>query len=154
DSADLFGKRAGPGLLAADGSGRRLLDKAFERAGDRNGSGSLILRPEPADVPPGLLRAALRVQGDHAGENLVSGEVARPAVGVEDSAIELIVELAQDADQPRVVKSMVLRRKLLVPAKLFEDVVHIGEGQRGMKLLLALAVGVEALGDVADGLLL
>src|ERR1039458_7032451 len=49
---------------------------------------------------------------------------------------------------------MVLDCELLIGTELFEDVVHFGESECRMKLLLALAMGIEALGYFANGLLL
>jgi hypothetical protein len=66
--------------------------------------------------------------------------------------IELVVDLAQHGDEALVVDLLFLGGERLAAAELFEHVVHAGEREAGMLLLLPLAVRVETLAEVADAL--
>ena len=52
-----------------------------------------------------------------------------------------------------VVDLLVLGGEGFAAAELFQDVVEAGEGEAGMRFLLALAVRVQPLAEVADALL-
>ena len=60
------------------------------------------------------------------------------------------MQLAQHRHQALLVERAFLGRQRVAGAQLFEHVVHAGEGQLGVLGLLALAVGVELLGEIAD----
>ena len=97
-----------------------------------------------------LLVGALAVQRDEALEDLLVGEVVRPAVGVEDGGVEVVVDLLQDRDEPLLVDDPLLRRQRLARPELLEDVVHPGDREVGVERLLALAVRVEGFAEGAD----
>jgi len=63
------------------------------------------------------------------------------------------VQLLEHGDQSPIVNDLVLGRERLARAQLFEDVVHAGDGEIGVRGLLLLAVGVQLLGEVADACL-
>jgi len=143
-----FGNGEVEGLLGADGGflGRWVLEVGAEVADD-----SLL-----------LFFVTLMIEGDEVGEDLVVGEGRRPAVGFEDGGVEVVVELFEDGNQTFVVNFLFLRGErrgrrprerapwALEGAEFFEDVVHVGECEVGVEGLLALAVGVERFGEVAD----
>ena len=83
-------------------------------------------------------------------EDRVVGEAGRPAVGAGGLGVDLVVELAEDADEAVVVDLAVPALDGLAGPELFQHVVHLGEGQAGMRRLLPLAVGVEPLAEVAQ----
>jgi len=85
DDAELVGDGGGPGLLAAGGG--RFLDEAFERSGCGDVVGGLVFGTQPPDEPRGLLGSAFGVESDDTFEDLLGGEVVRPAVGGEDGMI-------------------------------------------------------------------
>ena len=76
-----------------------------------------------------------------------------PAVGFEDGGVEVVVKLFEDGDEALVVDLLVLGGEGFAAAELFQDVVDAGEGEAGMRFLLALAVRVQPLAEVADALL-
>ena len=78
----------------------------------------------------------------------------RPAVGVEDGRVEIVVELSEHGHQALLVDDLVLGRERLARAKLFEHVVRAGDGEIRMPGLLALPMGVELFGEGADAALL
>ncbi len=78
----------------------------------------------------------------------------RPAIGFEDGAVEFVVDFTQDGDEAGLVDVLVLLGEGGAGAKFFKHVVHVSEREPGVELLLTLAVGVEAFGQVADGLFL
>ena len=60
------------------------------------------------------------------------------------------MNLAENSNQAHLVGSVIFDGQFLVAPELFEDVVHFCESERRMKLLLALAVRINALGYLAD----
>jgi hypothetical protein len=69
-------------------------------------------------VAVALLLRPLGVEGDELFEDLLVREVARPAVGVEDGGVEVVVDLLQDRDEAVVVDDPVLVRERL-PHNMF-----------------------------------
>ena len=130
----------------------------------QNGSeGLLEVGAEVADEAAafwGFFLGPLVVEGDEFFEELVVGEVMGEAVGVEDGGVEVGAELFEDGDEAAVVDLLVLGGEGgggegagVDGAELLQDVVHVGEREVGIFLLLAFAVGVEFFGDLADTLL-
>ena len=135
------------------------------------GCGCLVVRAEVADEAALFFGGSLVIEGDEVGEELLfecfgggstmgedvggwgGGCDASPAVGFEDSGVEVVVNLLEDGDQSFVVGLPVLRVQGFTGAEFFEDVVYAGEGEVGMLFLLTLAVRVEAFAKVADALL-
>ena len=81
------------------------------------------------------------------------GDEVGPAVGFEDGSVEVVVNLLEEGDEALVVDGFGLGVERGAGAEEVEDVVEAGEGERGVQGLLALAMGVEALAEVADFLL-
>jgi hypothetical protein len=134
--------------------GWTLFDESFERASDRNRVGGLIAAANPADQARGLFRSTLGIKSDYSSEDFLVGEAGRPAVRFENSTIKVFVDLSENAEEADVVQIAVLRGELLISAKFFEDVVHVGQCERGVNLLLSFAVGVEALSFLTNRILL
>jgi hypothetical protein len=63
------------------------------------------------------------------------------------------VDLAEDGDEALIVDLLFLGVEGFSRAELFQHVVDAGEGEAGMKFLLALAVRVKTLAEIADALL-
>jgi hypothetical protein len=61
--------------------------------------------------------------------------------------------LLEDGDEALVVDGFFFGVERFFAAEFFQDVVHAREREAGMQLLLALAVRVQALAEVADALL-
>ena len=78
----------------------------------------------------------------------------REGVGFGDGGVEVVVELAEDGDEAVFVGELFFGVERGAGAEFFEDVVEVGEGQLRVLGLLAFAVSVEALGEVADARLL
>ena len=151
DGGDLLGEQARPvGLRGRGGGG--LAEGELGRGGGGGGAavGVLELGAQPADEALRLLGGALAVERDEAVEDRVVGEAGRPAVGAGGLGVDRVVELAEDADEAVVVDLAVAALDGLVGPELLQHVVHLGEGQAGMRRLLALAVGVEPLAEVAQ----
>ena len=114
---------------------------------DRRAPGT---RAQPADEALRLLGGALGVEGDEPFQDLLVGERDRPAVRVAHGGVQLAVELPQHADQPLLVDRLVFGGQRLAGPQLLQHVVHVGQGQLGVLGLLAIAVRVQLLGQVAD----
>ena len=127
--------------------GGGLAEVELGRGGGGGGAAGRVLElgAQPADEALRLLGGALAVEGDEAVQDVVVGEVRRPAVGAGGLGVDLVVELAEDADEAVVVDLAVPALDGLAGPELLQHVVHLGEGQAGMRRLLALAVGVEPL---------
>ena len=104
-------------------------------------------RAKPADHAGCFFGLALSIEGDDVYKNLFGAEVRRPSVSSEDGFIQLVMDLAKDSNQAHLVNTAIFGGQFLVGAELFEDVVHFCECERGVKLLLALAVRIKPLGD-------
>jgi hypothetical protein len=128
DGSDLIGEGRGAGLLAARDFGFGGGCEADELGGDGDGVGGLVFGAEPADEALGFLGAAVGVEGDDAFEDLLVGEGVGPGVGVEDGAVEPVVDLAEDADEAGLVDGGHARRTHLRRV-VFEDVFDIGQGE-------------------------
>ena len=63
------------------------------------------------------------------------------------------MDLLEQRDEALVVDLLVLGGEGFASAEFFEHVVDAGEGEAGMQLLLALAVRVQTLAEIADALL-
>ena len=121
-------------------------------------TGGLVVGAEPADVAALLLGAAFVVEGDEAREEFgfaLGRERMQvgPAVGFEHGGVQLVVDLPQQRDEALVVEGFLLGVQRVAGAELFEDIVKAGEREVGILLLLAFAVGVQTLPEVADALL-
>ena len=140
----------------------------------------LEFRAEPADLAVGFFAGALGVEGDQAFEQAFAesrvrhpgagrgpgcdvldsglrrndGNQVGPAVGFEDGGVEFVVQGLQDADQALFVDNFVFGGQWFAGADFGQDVVHAGQGERGVLGLLTFAVGVELFGEVADAGLL
>jgi hypothetical protein len=121
----------------------------------------LVFRPQPAHLAARFFRRTFGVQRDQAHEQGFAGGVfllrvgerggeVAPAVGVEHGGVEFVVQGLQHADQALLVDGFFLGAERFAAAQFFEHVVHAGQRQRGVGFLLALAVGVELFGEVAD----
>ena len=75
---------------------------------DGDGVRGLVLGAEPADQAGGFFGAAFSVEGYNAFEDLFRFEIAGPAVGVEDGAVEFVVKFAEDADEAGIVNGAVV----------------------------------------------
>ena len=130
DGLDLIGDRLRPGgllRLGLGGDGGRLgLGLVGEHRGLAGGValGGLELGAEPADEAPRLLGGPLAVEVHEPAEDLLVVEVTRPAVGVEDRRVEVVVDLLQDRDEPLLVDDLLLVRQRIAGAELLQDVVH------------------------------
>ena len=91
----------------------------------------------------------LVVEGYEAGEDFFIRHVGWPAVSIGDGGVEVVVNLAEDGDEALLVDFLFFCGERLAGAELFEDVVHAGHRQRGMQLLLTLAMGVELFAEMA-----
>ena len=112
EEADLLGEGGRPRLFAAGCGCGFGFNEAGERGGNGDGMGGLVFAPKPADKAGGLFGAVLGIEGDDALEDLLGSEVVRPAVGVEDGAVEVVVNFAQDADEAGVLDVVVLPGEL------------------------------------------
>lgn len=121
-----FGEALGPGEGLAGGGAWGGEGKHLGLAG----LWGLALRrevgAEPADEAALLLVRALAVQGDEPLQDLLVREVVRPAVGVEDGGLEVVVDLAQDGDEAGLVDRPLLAGGRL-GARDLEDVAQLGE---------------------------
>ncbi len=122
----------------------------------------LVFRAEPADVAGLFLGGAGVVKRNKARQHLLFSCVLclqvlcleiPPAVSFQDGFIQLVVDLLEEGDEALVVNLLVLGGEGFAAAEFFQDVVDAGEGEAGMLLLLALAVRVQPLAEVADALL-
>lgn len=82
----------------------------------------------------------------------IGGQIL-PAIGFKDGFIELVVDLLEQGDEALVVDLLFLGGEWFSAAEFFEDVIHACEREAGMQLLLALAVRVQTLAEIADALL-
>lgn len=71
----------------------------------------LELGAEPADEAAGFFGGPLGIQGNQPLQDFLVAERARPAVGGEDGLVEVVVDLAEDADEPMLVNQLLLVRK-------------------------------------------
>ena len=119
--------------------------------------GDLIVGAEPAHEALGFLLRALLVQGDEAGEDFGLRQVGRPAIGGSDGCIQFVVVFVQDADEAIVEDAAVGGGEVCgrgAGPEFFQHVVEAGQRQVFVLGQDPLAVGVEALGDLADAVLL
>ena len=63
------------------------------------------------------------------------------------------MDLLQDGDEAVLVDLFLFRSQRLSASELLQDVIHAGDGEIGMQLLLPFAVRVELLAELADALL-
>jgi hypothetical protein len=91
----------------------------------------------------------LGVERAEVGEDGFVAGGGREGVGFGDGGVEVVVELAEDGDEAVFVSELFFGVERGAGAEFFEDVVEVGEGQLRVLGLLAFAVGVEALGEVA-----
>ena len=73
---------------------------------------------------PRASSAALAVQVHEPAQDLVIGEVAGPAVGVEHRRVQVVVKLLEDRDEPLLVDGPLLVRQGLAGAERLQDVVE------------------------------
>jgi hypothetical protein len=76
-----------------------------------------------------------------------------PPIRFQDGFIEFVVDLPEQGDEALVVDLLVLGGEGFSGAEFFEHVVDAGEREAGIQLLLALAVRVQTLAEIADALL-
>ncbi len=159
DGAGLFGEGFGPRLfferlrfLFGGGFVRRSL--TYVDGGLFLAGGVLEVGSEPADYAAAFFVGALVIKGDKAGKDFFVGEVGGPAVGIGDGGVEVVVNLAEDGDEALLVNRLFFGVERLAGAELFEDVVHAGHRERGMQLLLTLAMSVELFAEFANARLL
>ena len=62
------------------------------------------------------------VEGDETLEDLLIGQSRRPAVGIEDGGVEVVVDLLQDRDEALLMDDAVFFSERLAGAELFQDV--------------------------------
>ena len=95
----------GEPFLLLDGFDDGFFDRgdAFEGGLVDGFVGCLIFRAEPADGAVAFFFGAFGVEGDEVFEDLFVGDGVGPAVGVEDSEVEVIVDLFEGGDQGFVV---------------------------------------------------
>ena len=95
----------------------------------------LIVGAQPADDATRLLLRALLVERDEAGEDVVVGEIGRPAIGLGHGGIEFVVQFLQDQHEAIVEGVPVLTGQcggIGARAELFQNVVDAGEGKMRM----------------------
>jgi hypothetical protein len=80
----------------------------------------------------------------------MNSEDMRPAVGVEDRCVEVVVELPKNRNEALLVDSPVSVVEWFSEAELLEDVVGGGEGEVWVEGLLALAMSVEFFAEEAN----
>ena len=97
-------------------------------------------------IPRASSAARSSVQFHEAMENLVIGQVVRPAVGVENRRVQVVVNLFQDRDKTLLVDRPFLVGQGFAGTELGQDVVHACQGDGRVVGLLTLAVGVELFG--------
>lgn len=85
----------------------------------------LELGAEPADEATGFFGGPLGVQGDQALQDFLIAEGARPAVGVEDGLVEVVVDLPEDADKP--LPLMLGTRSAAKSTRLQSQMKHVSQ---------------------------
>ena len=98
-----------------------------------------------------LFLGPLVVEGDEVLQDVVLGEALGPAIGFGHGGVDAVVDVLEQAHQPVLVDLLILARDPLASAKLFEGVIHLGQGQLGVLCLPFLAVRIEFLAELAKG---
>lgn len=117
DGFGALGTYFGPGGFAGLGGFRFLRGCGLFVFGERE-LALLLLGPlrglklgaEPADEAAGFFGGPLGIQGDQPLQDFLIAERARPAVGGKDGLVEVVVDLAEDADEPLLVNQLLLVR--------------------------------------------
>ena len=73
-----------------------------------------------------------------------------PAVGLQHSGVQIVVQRAQHADQALFVQQFVFSAQRFTAAQLGQHVVQAGEGDRFKRDLAGFAVAVQLLSKLAD----
>src|SRR5205807_1960920 len=110
------------------------------------------LGPEPANQPTILLLGALVIERDEALQNGDVRKTMRPTVCIEYCGVEVVVDLFQNRDEAVFMNRSFFRRELVAAPQLLEHVVHRGDRERGMELLLTFPVCIELLAEGANPL--
>ena len=85
--------------------------------------------------------SALVVEGDESAEDFFVGEIGRPAVGVGDGGVEIVVDLFEDGDEALLVDRLFFFVSGFGGAEFFQHVIHAGHRELGVLRLLAFAMG-------------
>ena len=101
-------------------------------------------------MAPRLLRRALPVEGDEAGEHLLLGQVHRPAIGLGHGGVDLVMILLEDEDETIIAHPLIVASERRARLQLLQHIVHLGEGDFRMIRLHLLAVRVEFLAKAGD----
>ena len=110
----------------------------------------LIVGPEPADLALRLLARARLVEGNEPDEHVLLRKVHGPAIGLRHGVIELLMKLLQDEDEAIVADALLIARERLARLQLLQHIVHLREGDAGMRRLHGLALRVELLRNAGD----
>ena len=108
-------------------------------------------------MPDGFLLDAFLIERDQAHQDVVVGQVGRPAIGGCNGGIQLVVVIFQDQHQAVVEDAAVLGGEGIGRGAGAEFLQHVVEaGQREVRVFgkHAFAVGVKFLGESADALFL
>ena len=104
--------------------------------------GVLIFGSQPADQAVAFFFGALGVEVDEVFEDLFVGDGVRPAVGVEDGGVELVVDVFEDANKGAIVVVAVFVGEGFPGSEFFEQVIHSGDGDVWMGGLYLFAMGI------------
>lgn len=149
DGANAARERGWPwGACGADGL--ESLYFRFHIQAGLGGGGALELGADPPNQPGAFFGGAGGVQFDKAEENVLGGEIRLPAVGFGHRAIEVVVDIAEDGNEALIVNRLAGSIERLTGAEFLQDVVHFGEGQVGVSLLLTFAMRVELFAEEPD----
>jgi len=103
----------------------------IRRAGRSGHSGARRLerRAQPADAAAFFFTRTFQIEGGQAGDDLIGGGALGPSIGLGGQAIDIVVQLSQDDDQPPAFD--VLGRGVQRDSRpeIFEDVLEARQGQ-------------------------
>lgn len=142
DGGDLVWQARGPGGFGGRGNAAHVEFGLFALGG-RMACGVLVVGAQPADQPACFLGRPSAVQGDKVLQNLIIDQGDGPAIGIGHGGVDLVVQVAQDADQALIVNLAVLALDPLARAEFLQHVIHTSQGQLGIFRLPRLAMRVE-----------
>ena len=103
----------------------------IRRAGRSGHSGARRLerRAQPADAAAFFFTRTFQIEGGQAGDDLIGGGALGPSIGLGGQAIDIVVQLSQDDDQPPAFD--VLGRGVQRDSRpeIFEDILEARQGQ-------------------------
>ena len=101
------------------------------------------------DMAARFLFGTLAVEVHEAGQDVFVSEIRGPAVGVGHGSVNLVMKVFQGADETLLMNLLILAVYGLSCLEFYEHVINLGQSEVGMGGLLALAVGVEFLAQLA-----